>query len=138
MNQVWIDFHINHDIALGTKLYPHIHWMPLGTTAGTVRWGFQYILAKGHGQSKFSVNSNTIYVDHLITANDQYRHIVTEVPDNLAILSSEVEPDTVLKFRIFREGANDSYSGKVHAWQADLHYQIARLGTKNKVPNFFE
>jgi hypothetical protein len=24
-----------------------------------------------------------------------------------------------------------------HAWCADLHYQVIRVGTKNKGPNFF-
>lgn len=138
MNQVWVDFHFDHDIALNTKVYPHIHWMPLTTNTGIVRWGFQYIMAKGHGQSKFPITSSTVYLDHEVTVNDQYRHIVTETPDNLALLSNEIEPDTVIKFRIFRDGGVDTHNGKVHAWQADLHHQIARTGTKNRAPNFFE
>ena len=137
LTQVWVDFHMDHDIALGTKVYPHVHWMPLTTNLGTVRWGFQYIIAKGHGQSAFPTVSDTIYVDHAITENSIYRHMVTEVPEELAILSEEIEPDSVLKFRVFRDGAVDSYNGKVHAWQADLHYQVARVGTVNRAPNFF-
>ena len=138
MNQVWVDFHIDHDIALNTKVYPHIHWMPLTTNTGIVRWGFQYIIAKGHGQSKFPVTSNIIYLDHVVTANDKYRHMVTETPDHLALLSNEIEPDSVIKFRIFRDGGVDTHNAKVHGWQADLHLQVARVGTKNRAPNFFE
>lgn len=138
MNQVWVDFHIEHDVALNTKIYPHVHWIPLTNAAGTVRWGFQYIVAKGHQQSKFPAQSVTVYVDHNVPANSQNTHMVTEVPSVSAILSSEIEPDSVVKMRVFREGNVDSYSGNVHAWQADLHYQIARLGTVNKAPNFFQ
>lgn len=137
MNQVWIDFHIDHDIALGTKIYPHVHWMPLTNTAGTVRWGFQYIIAKGHGQAAFPTESTTVYVNHAFTSGKQYFHMVTEVPEIDAILSSEVEPDSVIKMRIFRDAVNDSHNENIHAWQADLHYQVARIGTINKAPNFF-
>lgn len=137
MTQVWVDFHFDHDIAMNTKIFPHVHWMPMTTNTGTVRWGFQYIVAKGHGQSMFPTASNTIYVDHPITQNSQYMHMVTEVPEGLGILSSEIEPDSVIKFRVFREGNVDSHNGKVHAWQADLHYQVGRIGTVSRSPNFF-
>lgn len=46
MNQVWLNFCINHDIALNTKVYPHIHWMPLNDTTGVVRWGIEYMIAR--------------------------------------------------------------------------------------------
>jgi len=138
LNQVWVDFHIDHDIALNTKVYPHIHWMPLTNLAGTVRWGLQYMIAKGHGQSAFSLaSSTTVYIDHTFPAGYQYRHMVSEVSDLNAILSSQIEPDSVVKMRVFRDGAVDSYNGRIHAWQCDLHYQIARLGTVNKAPNFY-
>jgi len=137
MNQVWVDFHMNHNLALNTKIYPHVHWMPLVAGSGTVRWGFQYVIAKGHGQSAFPTVSTTVYVDHVITPSDVNKHLVTEFPDDKAILSSEIEPDTVIKIRIFRDAAVDTYNGKVHAWQSDIHYQIERIGTINKAPNFY-
>lgn len=139
MNQVWVDFHIDHDIAMNTKIYPHIHWMPLTNSSGKVRWGMQYMIAKGHGQGSFNTTPTTIYIDHVVASGSQYKHMVSEVSDASAILSAEIEPDTVIKMRVFRDGgaSTDTYSGSVHAWQADLHYQVARIGTVNRVPNFF-
>jgi hypothetical protein len=137
MNQVWVDFHFDHDIAINTKVYPHVHWMPLAATAGRVRWGFLYIIAKGHSQSAFPTQGTLIYVDHVIPADFQYRHVVTEIPDPSGILSSEIEPDSVIKMRVFRDGVNDTYTGNVHAWQADIHHQVARIGTVNRAPNFY-
>lgn len=138
MNQVWADYHINHDIALNTKLYPHVHWMPLTSSAGTVRWGFEYAIAKGHGQQAFGATT-TVYVTQSFPANSQYLHMVAEVSDADAILSSRVEPDSFIKMRIFRDATHvlDTYSASVHAWCCDLHYQATRIGTKNKAPNFF-
>lgn len=137
LSQVWVDFHIDHDIAMGTKLYPHIHWMPLTNNIGYVRWGFEYIIAKGHGQSQFPTTSNIIYVNHTVPENSQYRHMTTEVPEVDGILSSEIEPDSVIKMRIFRDGVNDTHGSNVHGWQSDIHYQIGQLGTINRAPNFF-
>lgn len=137
MTQVWVDFHIDHDIALNTKVYPHVHWMPLTQESGTVRWCFQYVIAKGHGQSVFPTTSQTITVDHRFSAGSMRMHMVTEVPEIAAIVSSEIEPDSVIKMRVYRDGGFDTYRGGVHAWQADLHYQVARVGTVNRSPNFY-
>jgi hypothetical protein len=63
--------------------------------------------------------------------------MVSEVSEQFAILSQEIEPDSVVKMRVFRDAAVDSYNGTVHAWQGDLHYQMGRLGTVNKAPNFY-
>lgn len=138
MNQVWVDFCINHDIAPNSRLYPHIHWMPLNNTTGVVRWGIQYIIAKGHGQSAFPTQSTTIYINHTVPLNSQYVHMITEVPDISAILSSQIEPDSVIKMRIFRDATNaaDTHNYAIHAWQTKLHYQVSRIGTKNKKPPF--
>jgi len=138
MNQVWIDFCINHDIAPNSRLYPHIHWMPLNNTTGVVRWGIQYIIAKGHGQSAFPIQSTIIYINQTVPLNSQYKHMITEVPDESAIFSSQIEPGSVVKMRIFRDASNaaDTHNFTIHAWQAKLHYQVSRIGTKNKKPIF--
>lgn len=136
MNQVWCDFHIDHDIAMNTKIYPHVHWMPLTANVGTVRWGFEITLAKGHGQGIFST-PYTVYVTQTIPPDSRYRHMVAEVSDIDAILSDQIEPDTVIKIRVFRDATVDTHNDTIHAWQADLHHQISRLGTRNKEPNFF-
>ena len=139
MNQVWVDFHIVHDIALGTVLYPHVHWMPTTTGTGTVRWGFEYSVAKGHQQGADSVfpATTTVYVTQTISSASQWMHFVAEVSQADAIPATNIEPDSVIKMRVFRDATNDTYAGNVHAWQADIHYQVNTLSTKNKSPNFY-
>jgi hypothetical protein len=139
MNQVWANYHIDHDYAMGTPIYPHIHWMPLTTALGTVRWGIEYTVAKGHQQSQGSKfqNTTTVFVTQSITQNSQNVHFVAEVSDADAIPADLIEPDTVIKIRFFRDAANDTYSGNVHAWQGDLHYMVGQNATVNKAPNFF-
>jgi hypothetical protein len=138
MNQVWCDFHIRHDYAMGTNMYPHIHWCPITTDTGTVRWGIEYTVAKGHGQQAFPATT-TVYVEQTITTNSNQKHMVAEVSDVNAIPGNLIEPDAVIKLRIFRDAAhaNDTFPAIVHAWQVDIHYRVGQLGTRNKAPNFF-
>lgn len=141
VNEAMCDFHIGHDIAQGTKVYPHVHWTPMTVAAGTVRWGFEFSVAKGHNQGEASrfPTSTTVYVEHTFGVNSSRLHFITETPDALAIPSTNIEPDSFVKLRVFRDAShvNDTYGGKIHAWQADLHYQAERSTTKNKAPNFY-
>lgn len=138
MNQAWCDFHIKHDIALGTKLYPHIHWLPVSNKLGRVRWGFEYIVAKGHGQQAFTAPV-TVYAEQNITVGSMGVHMVTEVVEADAVPPTHIEPDSVVKIRVFRDAAHarDTYPDEVHAWCCDLHYQKTRFGTIRKAPNFY-
>lgn len=138
-NQFWVDYTIKHGVTLNSKVYPFIHFMPLTNNSGVVRWAFEYTIAKGYGQQAFSTTSVTIYVDHVIPANSRYVHMTAEVPDASAILSANIEPNSTIKMRVYRNGshANDTYNFDVHAWEAGLHYQVARFGTKNRLPPFF-
>lgn len=139
LKQVMVDFHIDHDYAIGTPLYPHVHFRPLTNDAGVVRWGFEYTVSKGHGQTVGMAASTTVYVNFSVGSNNLGTHYVAEVAALDAIAATYAEPDSVIHVRIFRDAANaaDTYPGNVWAWQADLHYQFARLGTLNRAPNFY-
>lgn len=138
MNEVWVNFHINHDFKLGTAIYPHIHWSPTTTNTGTVRWGIEYTIAKGHQQSNFGATT-TVYVEQTVSAANQYGHYIAEVSDVDAISSAELEVDAVVLARVFRDAAhaNDTFPDAVAGLFVDLHVQIDRVSTLNKAPNFY-
>lgn len=138
-NEFWCTFHIDHDYALGTKVFPHIHWATNSTATGSVRWGIEYAVAKGHAQASGSIfgPSSLIYVTSQVTPGSQFRHYITEVPEALAIPASQLEPDSLILVRFFRDGVNDTLPASVHAFTADVHYQVARISTRNKAPNFY-
>ncbi|MBE0438280.1 MAG: hypothetical protein IBX57_00740 [Gammaproteobacteria bacterium] len=137
--ECWSNFHIDHDYAMGTPVYPHIHWSPKTTGIGTVRWGFEYTVAKGHSQASGSVFGPTsiVYAETVITQDSQYTHFVTETSEVSAIPPSNLEPDSLVLMRFFRDASNDTYPGSVAAFKVDLHYQAARFSTKNRAPDFF-
>lgn len=139
-NEVWVDFHILHDYAVGTPVFPHIHWMPTTNNAGTVRWGIEYTVAQGHGVDTFSTATATIYIHQTISSNNRYRHMIAEVDNADAIPATDLNIDGFIKMRVFRDATHnlDTYPDSVHAWCVDLHYQTAQLSTKNKAPGFFD
>lgn len=138
MQQFWIPFHFNHDYKEGTSFHLHVHWAPNTTSTGTVRWGFEYSVAKGHQQTSGSdfQASTTIYVEQTISSNNQYRHFVAETA---AISDGNAEPDAIILCRVFRDAAhvNDTFPDVVFGFTADVHYQSCRWATKNKAPNFY-
>ena len=128
-----MNFHINHDYALGTPIHLHAHWVNPGTNTGVVRWGFEYSIAKGHQQEVFPA-SNIVYVNQACTG--QFFHMVAEI--NPGITSASLEPDAMLMVRVFRDAANaaDTCTDAVALITADIHYQANRFATLNKAPNF--
>jgi hypothetical protein len=138
--EVFVSFHINHDYALNTKLYPHVHCTTNDVSpSGNVRWGIEYIVALGHDQQAFG-SATTVYVSGAITT--QYQHYILEVSDNDAIDGEAlgIEPDTVILMRIFRNSGDalDTFeSDNMFGLFVDLHYLADHVGTKKKSPNFY-
>lgn len=137
MSEAFASFHVDHDYAMGTALYPHIHWAITGTQTGTIRWGVEYTLAKGHQQMAFGPTT-TVYVEQAADGT-AYKHMIAEVSAGNAIPGTNVEPDTLILCRFFRDGehANDTLDADAFVFCVDLHYQAERATTPNKAPNFF-
>lgn len=137
INYAYCDFHINHDYKIGSKIYPHIHWIPLSYSTGNVKWVFEYIFAKGHGQSETLIGSTTSIV--VIQAGKGLigEHMVAECSDSQAFIVQE--PDTVVRVKIYREGTSieDTFYGSVIGLMMDFHYQSDRESTPNKSPDFY-
>lgn len=135
--EVWVTYHIDHDYARGTPIYLHAHWINAAASpnTGTVIWGFEYTFAKGHQQAAFPA-TNTVYVTQSCNAT-RYMHHIAETSVADAVPGTNIEPDTLLMVRIFRDAASDTCSDAVYLLTADCHYQASTYATKNKAPNFY-
>jgi len=131
------NFHVDHDYKMGTALYPHIHWTTDCDMMGTVRWGIEYTLAKGHSQMAFG-EPITVYVEQECDGTP-YKHYVAEVSDQDAIPGLNIEPDTIILCRVFRDAThpNDTLDNQVFGICLDMHYQVAQAATPRKRPDFF-
>ena len=132
MTELWLVFHLNHGYAPGTKIYPHIHWATAGTDTGVVRWGIEYTIAKCYDQQAFPASS-TIYLEHAASATP-YMHQISETTEPNAIVATNLEPDSLILVRVFRDGthANDTCTNAAFGLTCDLHFQRNGVSTLNR------
>lgn len=127
-------FHINHDIKPNGKAYIHVHWSSSGVDTGLVAWELTIMRALGHDQANFG----TPFVITLEQAGSgtAWRHMIVEATELDVITMSE--PDELILVTLRRvspsAGAN---SDTIFGLMLDLHYEIDRIGTINKAPNFY-
>lgn len=141
LNELWVDFHLNHDYKVGTAFYPHIHWAPTNTDTGTVRWGIEWSYAHrtGHtGGGPTAFGTTTITYIEQAAPGVVNQHMVAEVAAP-GITLTAAEPDMVILARVFRDAAhvNDTFTGSALGFFLDAHYQIDRHGTLNKAPDYY-
>ena len=141
MQQFWTVFHLGHDYKPGTVVYPHVHWINAAAVpnTGNVRWGFEYSVAKGHQQQAFGLTATTTVYKLQASNATRYMHHIGEVAIGDAIPITNLEPDSLIFMRVFRDAADvaDTCTDKVYLLTADCHYEAAYLGTTNKAPNFY-
>jgi hypothetical protein len=137
IESLYLTFHVDHDFKVGTAWYPHVHWMPLTTGTGVVRWGIEWTYAPRTADPDSFGTTQFTYIEQA-GAGVAYGHQVAEVADP-GITLAGCEPDTVILARVFRDAshANDTYTGDVAGLFLDAHYQVDRYSTPNKAPDFY-
>jgi len=139
---LYYSIHINHDYVMGTRVYPHVHWLSGNVvTTTTVGWAWEYAAVKGHGQQALPV-SGTITTAATALNGIPYIHYVTEVSDANAIPATNLEPDTVIYFKFLRDsasayGTGDNCVTSVWVTFVDAHYLSTDGGTPLKSPPFY-
>lgn len=136
-DELFVSYHVGHDYAPGTKAFPHIHFFSSDAEAAdvTVVWRFSYVRAKGHAQGE-SLSDARVDIDITYTyRGDEVagEHIITECSNDEAF--ELIEPDTMVI-----AGAkllSTTAAGDIFGLMADLHYQVNRIATRRKAPNFY-
>ena len=135
-DQLWTDWHIQHDYTPGTDVHMHMHWHTSGTSTAIVTWEFTFYHAKGNNQGNFDFDgAGTVITCQEAAHGTAYRHMITETA---AITVAGLEPDSMLCTRIRRitNGGVDN-ADTIFGFQADLHYQATSIGTKNRFVPFY-
>lgn len=132
MMEVWISFHVDHTYLPGSVMYPHVHWATAGTNTGVVRWGMEFSIARGYDRQAFPL-STTVYVEQAAHAT-AYMHQIAENTTTAIIPATDLEPDSLILMRVFRDAAhaNDTCTDAAFGLMVDLHYQVSDLTTVNR------
>ena len=134
--ETWSLIHILHDYRTGTKIFPHIHWSHNNATpSGDVKWQIEYSVAKGHSGGAFPAATTISLIQ---TAGAQYTHHIIETSTDDAIAATNVEPDTVIMFRLFRDSGDDAdtFADDAFLLFFDIHFQSDLTLTNEKVRPF--
>ena len=117
---------ILHDYKEGSDITPHIHWSPLTTNTGNVRWGLEYSWVN---RSAVGTATTTIYVEQAATGVVG-THQVISLP---TISGTGKEMGSYFCCRIFRDGThvNDTFTGGAFMPQFGIHYEKDTLGSRS-------
>jgi len=113
-----INHHINHDVK------------PSGDT---ISWTIDYIIAKGHHQGETLTTASTQIVLSYVADGTEIagEHLILEAAT--PIVTPEVDSYIISKITY----SDGSYGAKSYGFTMDLHYEVDRNSTPNKVPNFY-
>jgi len=130
-------YHMNHDVKVWGKIYPHIHWSTSWTDTNSVKWEFQISRAKWHDQEFFwAAETYTVETQPNQTVSWAWRHYVSEVSDNDALTITEPDELILITVKRLSNWATDN-TDDVFWLTVDLHYEAERDTTPNKAPNFY-
>lgn len=139
--ECFANFHLRHDYIPATMVYPHVHWTCNTADTGVIRWGVEWTFARrgdsGSGVTNFGP-TQTLYIEHTVSAGDQYRHHVNESANGLGIYHADLEVDAVIMCRFFRDAAhpNDTFTGNALLLTVDIHYECDVASTPLRFPPF--
>jgi len=133
MNQATCEFILPYNIAENTIIYPVIHTMPLTGNNGGIRWGIEYSITKSNGIDVYGT-STIVYQTVTISSGTAYSNVPVEFTGVNAIPATKVEPNSIIKMRVFRDAAapSDTFNSDIHAAIVSLKFQTSRLGTRNR------
>lgn len=148
--EVWVNFLIPHDYAVGTDLHINIHWSQTtvdtgaGGSPGDAEWSFDLLYAKGYDQEAFGGAVLTATVTQT-AASTPRQHMVAEVAitnsggDATHFDNAGIEVGGHLLCRVYRVSSNpaDTLDQPPFVHSIGIHYQSTGIATKSKAPNFY-
>lgn len=133
LTQTWCDIVVPNDVLVGGSFYLSLPFITLAAGTGTVRFGIEYHVSKGFNQSQFPISATSVIIDTALTGNQARRPYNAITPLQSGV---NIEPGSIIKARIYRDGGADTNNNDVHLNVMQFHYMTARIGTVNPQPPF--
>lgn len=123
--QVYFQVQMPHSWKSGTDIKPHIHWSPINTNAGNVKWFLEYSWQDIDG----TYSAPTIISVTDAAGGTAWKHIVSNFPD---ISGTGKNISSILVCRLYRNPADaaDTYGSDAAFVSFDVHYQVDTLGSR--------
>lgn len=116
-----------HGYKVGSDIYPHVHWSPIDTDAGNVRWLLRYSWA--NIGDVFPAGSN-IYTTDATDLTAEKHQLVSFA----AIDGTGQDISSMLHCRLYRLGTSvvDTYGSDVNCHEFDFHIQKDTVGSSEE------
>ena len=134
-DESFADYHVQHDYALGTDAYPHVHFVSdtTETVGKVVTWEFAYVVAQRNAGDSMTAARTTISMTYTFTGDEVAgEHLVVECSDEDAFDMLDVD---ALVCAAIKMSATDC-TGNIFGIMCDLHYQSDHSATLNKAAPF--
>jgi len=131
-DQVYLSFHIDHDIKPGSTIFPHVHWATDGTSTNTVKWEFEFTTAKRTDAEAFP--APTIITVEEASSNVAWAHQVTE--HGTGFTAPEVDSLVIAKLKRITNGGSEN-DDDIFGLFCDLHSEADRYGTVSRSPDYY-
>lgn len=120
--QLYGSFEIPHNYLENSNIRPHIHWAPSTAGSGTVKWYLEYSITYPNG-SFLAPTTISLTQD----AGGVWKHSVAEF--NGVFSASKI--GSICMFRLYRNPADDTYTGDAILLSLGFHYQLDGNGSTN-------
>ena len=155
MREVWINFHIPHDLVPNSDMHLHVHWgqnvIDTGGPAGVpgnIEWNADLSYADGTVTGGGVADPFTAPITATWTqqgSTTQYGHLIaeTQITSNggsaTTIDRNTITVDGILSVRLWTDSTRPAHTLNEHPFvmMADLHYQSTNVGTKQKAAPFY-
>jgi hypothetical protein len=131
-DSVYVSGHVDHDIKVGSTVFPHIHWSTNGSNVQPVKWQITHMAAAGHNQANFPPDS--ILSLEEAAQGTAWRHMITEDPTGF--VAPEVDSLFLCEIKRVTNGGTEN-TDTVFALFVDLHYETDKYGSVNRLPPFY-
>jgi len=138
---IFMSYQMPHQWDTSTAVRPHLHYVPMATEPGNVRFDYTYVWTGYGDELSGSVGWTSGSIDTAVASSDKYRQSVISFGTLSPPAGAGASAILIMKVERDRAGIQDTYSGsKDHGTAAanvgvlffDLHYRRGRPGTVNE------
>jgi hypothetical protein len=130
-------FHVDHDVKVGGKAYPHVHFCTGGSSTQPVKWEMQIMRARREHDGEYGNFDSPFSVFVTLTpTGTAYDHLVAEVVDGDAMTLTEPDELILVTLKRVTNGGTDN-PNDVFALTVDLHYETERYASVAKAYPYY-
>ena len=133
-NEVYLAFHIDHDIKVGSTVYPHVHWATSSTSTDIVKWEMEYTIAARDDTTPEAFPTPTTITVEAAASATAWAHQVTEHGTGFA--APVVDSLVLCHLTRITNGGTEN-TDDVFGLFMDLHYEAQQYGTPSRAPDFY-